>query len=117
MRDARQILIRPILTEKSVRQTSEKKYTFEVHPTANKIEIRQAVETLFPGTQVSEVNTLMVRGKLRRMGGYRRRSRRGEGYTADWKKAIVSLKAGTISGLRRTVSRTAANPQLSGVLT
>ncbi len=97
MKDARLILVRPILTEKSVRQTTEKKYTFEVHRTANKVEIRKAVETLFPGTQVADVNTMMVRGKLRRMGGYRRRSRRGEGHTADWKKAIVSLKAGTIA--------------------
>jgi len=97
MRDARQILIRPILTEKSVAQTTRRKYTFEVLPGANKVEIRQAVEKLFPGTQVAEVNTIMVQGKLRRMGGYRRRSRRGEGHTSRWKKAVVTLRAGTIA--------------------
>ncbi len=95
MRDARDILIRPILTEKSVAQTAQRKYTFEVLPVANKVEIRQAVEALFPGTKVSEVNTMMVRGKVRRMGGYRR-GRRTAGETSRWKKAIVTLQAGTI---------------------
>jgi large subunit ribosomal protein L23 len=96
MKDARQILIRPILTEKSVTMTTLRKYTFEVHPSANKVEIRQAVESLFAGTDVAEVNTMMVQGKLRRMGGYRRRARRAEGHTSRWKKAIVTLRAGTI---------------------
>ena len=96
MRDAREILIRPILTEKSVTQTAQRKYTFEVLPAANKVEIRRAVETLFPGTKVAEVNTMNVQGKLRRMGGYRRRARRAEGHTSRWKKAIVTLQTGTI---------------------
>ncbi len=96
MKDAREILIRPILTEKSVAQTGQRKYTFEVLRTANKIEIREAVEALFPGTQVAEVNTMNVQGKLRRMGGFRRRARRAEGHTSRWKKAVVTLKAGTI---------------------
>ncbi len=96
MKDPRQIIVRPILTEKSVAQTVQRKYTFEVTPVANKIEIRQAVEALFPGTRVSEVNTMMVRGKTRRMGGYRR-GRRVAGETARWKKAIVTLQSGTIA--------------------
>ena len=96
MRDPRTIIIRPILTEKSVAQTARRKYTFEVVPAANKVEIRAAVEALFPGTKVAEVNTMMVQGKLRRMGGYRRRARRAEGHTSRWKKAIVTLRAGTI---------------------
>ncbi len=95
MKDPRQILVRPILTEKSVAQTARRKYTFEVTPAANKIEIRQAVEALFPGTRVGEVNTMMVRGKTRRMHGYRR-GRRTAGESPSWKKAIVSLQAGTI---------------------
>jgi len=96
MKDPRQVLVRPILTEKSVAQTARRKYTFEVAATANKVEIRAAVETLFPGTKVAGVNTMMVHGKLRRMGGYRRRARRAEGHTSRWKKAIVTLRAGTI---------------------
>jgi len=96
MRDPRQILVRPILTEKSVAQTSQRKYTFEVMPQANKVEIRQAVEQLFAGTRVADVHTMMVRGKRRRLGGYRRRARRVEGATSPWKKAVVTLSEGTI---------------------
>lgn len=96
MKDPRQILVRPILTEKSVAQTAQRKYTFEVAPAANKVEIRGAVESLFPGTRVGSVNTMMVHGKVRRMGGYRRRARRAEGLTSRWKKAVVTLREGTI---------------------
>lgn len=96
MKDPREILLRPILTEKSVAQAARRQYTFAVAKDANKIEIRRAVEELFPGTRVSSVNTITVRGKQRRMGGYRRRARRAMGHTATWKKAIVTLKEGTI---------------------
>jgi large subunit ribosomal protein L23 len=96
MKDPRQIVLRPILTEKSVAQTARRKYTFEVLPSANKVEIRHAIESLFAGTKVGDVNTMMVQGKLRRMGGYRRRARRVEGHTTRWKKAIVTLREGTI---------------------
>ena len=96
MKDARSILIRPLLTEKSVDQTTQGKYAFEVARTANKVEIRRAVEQLFPGTQVAAVNTLVVRGKRRRLGGYRRRYSPHGGSTASWKKAIVTLRAGSI---------------------
>jgi large subunit ribosomal protein L23 len=96
MKDPRQIVVRPILTEKSVAQTARRKYTFEVAPASNKVEIRHAVESLFPGTKVAGVNTMMVRGKMRRMGGYRRRAQRAEGHTSRWKKAIVTLREGTI---------------------
>ena len=95
MKDPRQIIVRPILTEKSVGQTTQRKYTFEVAPTANKIEIRQAVEALFVGARVGDVNTMMVRGKTRRMGGFRR-GRRVAGRTASWKKAVVTLLEGAI---------------------
>jgi large subunit ribosomal protein L23 len=97
MKDPRDIVIRPILTEKSVALTALSKYAFEVTAQANKVEIRQAIEQLFPGARVARVNTMMVLGKRRRMGGYgRRRAGRAEGRTATWKKAIVTLREGTI---------------------
>ena len=80
---AQDIVIRPIITEKSMAGNAEKKYTFEVCKDANKIEIAKAVEELF-GVKVQKVNTLNVRGKLRRQGRY-------EGYTPTTKKAIVTL--------------------------
>ena len=79
------IIIRPVITERSMAATSEKKYVFEVAPTAGKIEIKNAVEKIF-GVKVAKVNTISMRGKKRRMGRF-------EGYTSDWKKAIVTLKA------------------------
>ena len=96
MKDFRKILIRPILTEKSVAQTARRKYTFEVARTATKVEIRQAIERLFAGTRVAGVNTMTIHGKRRRLGGYRRRAARTEGRTTTWKKAVVTLTEGTI---------------------
>ena len=96
MKDPREIIIRPLLTEKSVSLAARKKYAFEVAASANKIEIRRAIEELFPGARVAQVNTLLVRGKRRRLGGYRRRAGRTEGRTARWKKAIVTLHEGSI---------------------
>ena len=81
---AQDIVIRPIITEKSMAGNAEKKYTFEVCKDANKIEIAKAIEELF-GVKVQKVNTLNVRGKLRRQGRY-------EGY---WKKAVVTLTEGS----------------------
>ncbi len=80
---AQDIIIRPIITEKSMLGAAEKKYTFEVAKKANKIEIAKAVEEIF-GVKVAKVNTLNVRGKLRRQG-------RNQGYTRSWKKAYVTL--------------------------
>lgn len=80
---AQDIIIRPIITEKSMTGIGMKKYTFEVAKDATKIEIARAVETLF-GVKVSKVNTLHVRGQMRRQG-------RSEGYTRSWKKAVVTL--------------------------
>lgn len=80
---ARDIIIRPIITEKSIAGVSEKKYTFEVDKSANKIEIAKAVEEVFK-VKVVKVNTINVRGQLRRQG-------RTQGYTRSWKKAIVTL--------------------------
>ena len=85
------LIRRPIITEKSMetyfdRQGNEiKKYTFEVPQSANKVEIKKAVEEVF-GVTVAKVNTMNVLGKVKRMGRY-------EGRRASWKKAIVTLTA------------------------
>ncbi len=85
MKAAQDIIIAPVITEKSMTGIADKKYTFKVATYANKIEIANAVEQLFK-VEVAKVNTISVRGKARRMGRY-------EGYTSAWKKAIVTLKA------------------------
>ena len=85
MKTAQDIIIAPIITEKSMAGIADKKYTFKVAKDANKIEIAQAVEKIFK-VDVAKVNTINVRGKMKRMGRY-------SGYTASWKKAIVTLKA------------------------
>lgn len=84
---AQDIVIRPIITEKSMSGIADRKYTFEVHKDANKIEIAKAVEEVF-GVKVQKVNTLSVRGRFRRQG-------RNEGYTRSWKKAVVTLTEGS----------------------
>lgn len=83
MKDLRDIIKRPIITEHSADLMEAKKYTFEVDPKANRTEIKQAVEVAF-GVKVDKVNTMNVKGKLKRMGRY-------EGYRSDSKKAIVQL--------------------------
>jgi len=83
MRD-RDIIIQPILSEKSYSGIADKRYTFAVAKDANKTEIKLAIERIF-GVSVDRVNTVNCHGKLKRMG-------RNEGYTPDYKKAIVILK-------------------------
>jgi large subunit ribosomal protein L23 len=81
------VIRRPIITEKGhAKRESERTLCFEVHRDANKIEIRQAVETLFR-VKVAEVRTANFDGKLRRRGRF-------TGYGSDWKKAYVRLQAG-----------------------
>jgi large subunit ribosomal protein L23 len=87
----RTIIQRPLVTEKSMEQAELEpahKYHFRVHPDANKIEIRRAIESLF-NVKVEKVNTMMVRGKVKR-----RTVRHREGHTERWKKAIVTLAPG-----------------------
>ena len=84
MKAPQDIILRPVITEASMAGIPQKKYTFRVAKDANKIEISQAVEALFPGTKVAKVNTLNCRGRLKRMG-------RNQGYTPSFKKAIVTL--------------------------
>ena len=78
------IIIRPVITERSMAGAADKKYVFEVAPTAGKIEIKKAIEEIF-GVKVAKVNTINVSGKAKRMGAAR------PGRTKDWKKAIVQL--------------------------
>ena len=78
------IIIRPVITERSMADVANKKYVFEVAKTAGKVEIKNAVETAF-GVKVKNVNTLNVRGKAKRMGAGR------PGTTRSWKKAYVQL--------------------------
>ena len=80
------IIIRPIITERGMAATADKKYTFEVAPSAGKIEIKDAVEKIF-GVKVASVNTLNVPAKAKRMGAGR------PGTTRAWKKAYVTLTA------------------------
>jgi large subunit ribosomal protein L23 len=81
------VIVRPIVTEKGVeKKESERTLCFEVHPDANKTEIKQAVEGLFK-VKVEDVRTLTFEGKLRRRGRY-------AAYKSDWKKAFVKLKPG-----------------------
>jgi large subunit ribosomal protein L23 len=85
MKDPRDIIKRPVITEASADLMADKKYTFEVDTRANKTEIKVAVEAIF-GVEVEKVNTLNQKGKFRRMGRY-------GGYRPDRKKAVVTLSA------------------------
>ena len=84
MKVAQDIIIAPLITEKSMSGIADKKYAFKVAKDANKYEIKDAVEKLFK-VKVEKVNTINVRGQVRRMGRY-------EGTTSSWKKAVVTLK-------------------------
>ena len=83
MKAPQDIIIRPIMTEKSITSVADKKYTFKVAKDSNKIEIAQAVEALF-GVKVLKVNTMNCRGRAKRVG-------QNVGKKPDWKKAIITL--------------------------
>lgn len=80
---AEEVIIRPIVTEKSSEGLQDGKYTFEVNKKATKVEIAKAVEKLFE-VKVLKVNTISVKGKEKRVGAH-------TGFTSDWKKAIVTI--------------------------
>jgi large subunit ribosomal protein L23 len=86
MKDYRDVIIRPVVTEKSMNLLADNKYTFVVDKKANKTEIKNAIENIF-NVRVENVNTMIVKGKPKRMGRY-------EGKRPDRKKAIVTLKPG-----------------------
>lgn len=81
--DARDIIKRPVITERSTDLMADKKYTFEVDPRANKTQIKQAIEEIF-GVKVKKVNVQNYKGKFKRMGRF-------SGYTNKRRKAIVTL--------------------------
>lgn len=83
MKDLRDIIKRPVITEHSADLMADKKYTFEVDPRANRTEIKRAIETAF-NVKVEKVNTMNIKGKFKRMGRY-------GGYRPNRKKAIVQL--------------------------
>ncbi len=86
MTTAYDIIRKPIITEQSMEATDDKKYVFEVAVSANKTEIKKAIEEIF-GVKVEKVNTLRMQGKKKRTGRY------PEGRRANWKKAMVKLTA------------------------
>lgn len=86
MRNPHEVLVKPIVTEKSSGMMAEGKYTFKVDKAANKIEIKHAVESIFK-VDVTDVKTMNMPGKLKRQG-------KTQGMTSEWKKAIVTLKSG-----------------------
>ncbi|MDH7570548.1 MAG: 50S ribosomal protein L23 [Armatimonadota bacterium] len=88
MKDPYLIIERPVVTEKSVAASELGKYTFKVNPDANKIEIRHAIEQIYPNVHVTKVNVITVKGKPYRLGRMKTRHR------PDWKKAIVTLRPG-----------------------
>ena len=85
MKAAQDIIIRPIITEASMERLADKKYTFEVAKSSNKVEIKKAVEEIF-GVKVLKVNTVSMKSKSKRVGYHL-------GKTSEWKKAIVTLTA------------------------
>ena len=84
MRNAHDIIRRPIITEDSMERLANKAYTFEVASCSNKVEIKKAIEELF-GVKVAKVNTISMKSKSKRVGYH-------VGETSEWKKAIVTLK-------------------------
>ncbi len=85
MKSPYDIIKRPIITEQSMERVANKVYVFEVDKSANKVEIRRAIEEIF-GVKVAKVNTLNVLGKEKRMGAH-------VGFRPDYKKAVVTLKS------------------------
>ena len=85
MKSAYDIIIKPVLTEKSYQDMADKKFTFQVDIRANKTEIKQALESIFEGVKVDSVNTMRTIGKIKRQGRF-------SGRTPEIKKAIVTLK-------------------------
>jgi large subunit ribosomal protein L23 len=87
MREARRVILRPLMTEKStLLKEAQNQVLFKVVSDANKVEIRQAVEAIF-NVKVRDVRTMVMEGKLKRMGKH-------EGKRPSWKKAVVSLQPG-----------------------
>jgi len=82
-----QVIIRPVVSEKSYVLATADKYTFRIHPDAHKTQVKQAIETLFPEVRVVEVRTMSVKSKPKRRGLV-------SGRTRSWKKAVVQVRPG-----------------------
>ena len=93
MKSPYDVIIKPVLTEQSYEGMADRKYTFIVDRNANKTEIKQAIEAIFDDVAVSAVNVMNYSGKMRRMRSAR------YGKRSDWKKAVVTLKQGSIDML------------------
>ncbi|XVG96083.1 50S ribosomal protein L23 [Eubacteriales bacterium KG127] len=87
MRSAYDVILKPVISERSMDQAQERKYTFKVAVDANKTEVKQAIEEIF-GVEVAKVNIMNVNGKVKRMG-------RTMGKTAAYRKAIVTVAEGS----------------------
>jgi large subunit ribosomal protein L23 len=88
--EASQVVLRPVISEKSMDETRKGKYTFRVHTDANKFQVKDAVEELFK-VHVTEVNVLTTKSKEKSLN---RRRGRQRGWTSPWKKAVVSIATG-----------------------
>lgn len=86
MQHPHDVVRKPIISEKSMKQMADNKYSFQVDRKASKLEIRAAVETIFK-VKVTDVNTAWVLGKAKRVGVHR-------GFTPNWKKAVITIAAG-----------------------
>ena len=84
MRNLSDIILKPVITEKSMDMIASKRYVFKVAKAANTAEIAQAGEAMFNGVKVADVNTIIMKQKPKRLGAH-------AGYTSEWKKAIVTL--------------------------
>ena len=84
MRNLSDIILKPVITEKAMDMISAKRYVFKVAKDANKPEIAAAVEAMFDGVKVADVNVIIMKKKPKRLGVH-------AGYTGEWKKAIVTL--------------------------
>ena len=84
MKNVADVIVRPLITEKSMDSVGSKCYAFEVMKSATKPEIAKAVEEMFSGVKVAKVNTLIMKKKPKRVGYH-------AGFTGEWKKAIVTL--------------------------
>jgi large subunit ribosomal protein L23 len=89
LRTSQDVILSPVISEKSYSLQEMNKYIFRVHKSANKVQIRKAIEEMFPGVKVAKINTANILGKKRRRG-------RVEGKRPDWKKATISLREGEI---------------------
>jgi len=89
LRSYHDVILEPVISEKSYDEQEMKKFRFRVHPSATKVQIRESIEKMFPGAKVAQVNTQKVKGRVRRSGRLFRK-------WPTWKKATITLREGEI---------------------